>query len=326
MSVPLFVYVLKIGQKIKKDKENNMTALQNRLSLLLMAGLLFAFSGLAMADDLRLITEKSFAVSKGEKLKAESYSGDIKVSAWEKDEVAVKIYGDERAEKIMEFYIEKSNGGVMVKIKKEGKSNNWFGKTGTIRVEIRVPASFDVTATTAGGDISINGVSGELRLNTAGGDIKTTGGTGELKANTAGGDIIVKEFNGDVKMSTAGGDIRSEKVRGDVDASTAGGDINLQCADGKVNASTSGGDIRVDFSGNYYGIKASTTGGDVAVRVPKSIRADIYASTFSGDIDCEFDISNTNKYGNAKAEGSVNGGGEKLKCTTTGGDIKIAVK
>lgn len=304
-----------------------MTALQNRLSMLILAaGLLFVFSGQTLADDLRLITEKSFTVKKGERLKAESYSGDVRVTAWEKDEVSVKIYGDDKAEKIMEFYIEKSDEGVVVKVKKEGKSNNWFGNNGRVRLEIKAPSTFDLVVTTAGGDINIAGVSGELRLNTAGGDIKTSGGEGEIKANTAGGDIVVKEFSGDVKMSTAGGDIRGEKIKGDLDASTAGGDINLQCADGKVNASTSGGDIRVDFSGTYYGIKASTTGGDVAVRVPKGIRADIYASTFSGDIDCEFDIDNSKKYGNAKAEGSVNGGGEKLKCTTTGGDIKIAVK
>lgn len=303
-----------------------MAALHNRLPLFLMAALLFAFSGQALAEELRLITEKSFAVKKGERLKAESYSGDVRVTSWEKDECSVKIYGDDKAEKIMEFYIEKSDEGVVVKIKKEGKSSNWFGNNGRVRLEVKVPSSFDLVVTTAGGDINIAGVSGELRLNTAGGDIRTSGGQGEIKANTAGGDIIVKEFNGDVKMSTAGGDIRGEKIKGEIDASTAGGDINLQCADGKVNASTSGGDIRIDFSGTYYGIKASTTGGDVAVRVPKSIKADIYASTFAGDIDCEFDIDNSKKFGNAKAEGSVNGGGEKLKCTTTGGDIKIAAK
>ncbi|GMU87782.1 MAG: hypothetical protein AMXMBFR48_30230 [Ignavibacteriales bacterium] len=303
-----------------------MAALHNRLPIFLMVALLSGFCARVWADELRLITEKSFDVKKGERLKAESYSGDVKVTAWEKDECSVKIYGDDKAEKIMEFYIEKSGEGVVVKIKKEGKSSNWFGNNGRVRLEVKVPADFNLVVTTAGGDVTIAGVSGELKLTTAGGDIRTSGGEGELKATTAGGDIIVKEFTGDVKMSTAGGDIRGEKIKGAVDASTAGGDIILQCANGKVNASTSGGDIRIDFSGTYFGIKASTTGGDVAVRVPGDIKADIYASTFSGDIECQFDVENVRKYGNAKAEGSVNGGGEKLKCTTTGGDIKIAMK
>jgi len=292
--------------------------------LMLMLGLI-VITGCTHASDLKLLKENTFTVKSGELLKTEAASGDVKVTAWDKSEVNVKIYGNQKAEEEVEFVVEKTDEGVFVKAKKDGNWGNWFSsKNIRIRIEVMVPKSFDLNVSTAGGDVYHSGVSGKLKLSTAGGDIKVNSGSGELRASTAGGDIKINTFMGNCKLSTAGGDITSEKIKGEVDASTAGGDIKLEVADGKVESSTAGGDIRIDYFGVYYGIKASTSGGDIAVRVPKDIKADLYASTFSGDIDCDFDVNVTKKYSNSKVDGKVNGGGETLKCTTTGGDIKIA--
>lgn len=298
---------------------------QKNYRTVLMALTALLLVGCMQASELKLVKEKTFTVKSGELLKTEAASGDVKVTGWDKSEVHVKIYANEKAEEEIEFIVEQNSEGVFVKAKKEGGWGNWFSsKNIRIRIEVMVPKNFDLNVSTAGGDVYHSSVSGKLKLSTAGGDIKVSSGSGELRASTAGGDIKVNTFMGNCKLSTAGGDIISEKIKGAVDASTAGGDIKLEVADGKVESSTAGGDIRIDYVGVYYGIKASTSGGDIAVRVPKDIKADIYASTFSGDIDCDFNVPAKKKYGNAKVEGEVNGGGETLKCTTTGGDIKIA--
>ena len=66
---------------------------------------------------------------------------------------------------------------------------------------------------------------------TAGGDIRIQSVGGNLDANTAGGDIIAPRVGGSVKAITAGGDVRigvtSKDLRGGVTIRSSGGDVTL---------------------------------------------------------------------------------------------------
>lgn len=289
--------------------------------LLFLIGSLFATD--LLADNLKLIKERSFNVKSGETLFVDASGADIKIDSWNKDEVYVKIFGNRKAEEKMEFTIERTGDGVEVIAKKEG---SWFFNWGggyNVRIEVMIPASYNNNVETSGGDINIQNVSGKFKLDTSGGDVDLKNTMGELKVRTSGGDIILLKHSGNSDVSTSGGDIHTKELTGDLYASTSGGDIKIEVNNGKISAKTSGGDIEIKYTGNNKGLYASTSGGDIKLFVPSSFNATVDFETSGGSIDCNFSNYKTSKVTRSRMKGEFNGGGESVICKTTGGDIDI---
>jgi len=240
-------------------------------------------------DDLQLIKEKSFKISPGKNLLVDISSDDIKVTYWDKDEVYIKIFGNENAMEKMNFNIEGTEEMIKITGKKKSSISSWFSNM-DVEVEIKVPAQFN------------------LDIGTAGGDIKCGGITGKAELNTSGGDIWADKFSGNLK------------------ASTSGGNIFLFCNRAQINAETSGGDIMLEYEGENKGIELSTSGGDIEVKVVKEINASMELSTSGGDVSCSLNMSNVKKSSGSRLIGDLNGGGQKLSAHTSGGDITVSEK
>lgn len=240
-------------------------------------------------DDLQLIKEKSFNISSGKNLLVEISSGDVKVTYWDKSEVYIKIFGNENAMEKMDFTLEGNENQVKVIGKRKSSSSSWFSSM-DVKVEIKVPAQFNLEISTAGGDIKCGGITGKAELN------------------------------------TSGGDVWADKFSGDLNASTSGGDIFLFCTDAKIIAETSGGDVKLEYEGENKGIDLSTSGGDIEVKLSKEINASMELSTSGGDVSCSLSMSNVKKSSGSRLIGDLNGGGEKLSAHTSGGDITVTEK
>ena len=279
---------------------------------------------------------KSFKVEKGGNLVVDidNIGADVRVKVWTKLEVSVQAHG------LRDYDLED------LEIKEEGNTVYVLLDAGyerrshrNVRFDINVPSEFNleigtsggdvdvsgsitgtVTGTTAGGDIEVDDVKGQVDLKTAGGDVtagtvdgdarlKTAGGDievgdvkGELTAQTAGGDIEAGNVGKDLVAQTAGGDITCRTVGGEVRAETAGGDIQLGVAKGEVKAETAGGDI--ELMGAIGEVNAETSGGDIKL---SGVKGSVDASTAGGDIYVELDPTN--------ASGS--------SMQTKGGDIEL---
>ena len=240
-------------------------------------------------DDLQLIKEKSFNISSGKNLLVEISSGDVTITYWDKEEVYVKILGDEDAMEKMDFTLEGNDEEVRVTGKKISSISSWFSNI-DLKVEIKVPSQFNLNINTAGGDIKCGGIIGKAEL------------------------------------STSGGDIWADRFSGMLDASTSGGDIFLFCKDAKINGETSGGDVKLEYEGENKGIELSTSGGDIDIILSKDFAASMELSTSGGDVSCSLNMSNVKKSSGSRLIGDLNGGGEKLYAHTSGGDITVTGK
>ncbi|MEW6193704.1 MAG: DUF4097 family beta strand repeat-containing protein [Bacteroidota bacterium] len=278
------------------------------------------------ASEIKLIKEKSIPAKSGDNLYVDASGADVKVFSWDKNEVYIKIYGNERAKDKMEFRIENVDGGVKVIAKKK---DSWFFSWGggySVRIEASVPYQYNPLIETSGGDIEVYGLTGKFNLDTSGGDVLLKDSKGVVDIETSGGDITLNNHKGKAEVSTSGGDIRTIKHNGGLRASTSGGDINIESNDGSVSAKTSGGDVEINYSGSNEGIYASTSGGDIRVTIPSAFKANVDLETTGGDIDCNFSNSRSNKVKRGELKAEFNGGGEKLVCSTSGGDIDILEK
>jgi hypothetical protein len=240
-------------------------------------------------DDLQLIKEKTFNISPGKNLIVDISSGDVTVTYWDKSEVYVKIFGNEKAFDKMNFTLNGNEESVEVIGEKKSSTSSWFSNI-NVKVEIKVPSNFNLDINTAGGDIKCGGINGRAQLN------------------------------------TSGGDVWADKFSGDLYASTSGGDVFLFCNNAFIEAETSGGDIDLEYSGENLGIELSTSGGDIDIKLPDDFKATMDISTSGGDVSCSLNMSNIKKSHGSSLVGDINGGGEKLNAHTSGGDITVTEK
>lgn len=193
----------------------------------------------------------------------------------------------------------------------------------------------NVKAHTSGGSIVIGPVKGKVDVDTSGGSIKVGMAEGDVIANTSGGSIKLEGSQGKVNVETSGGSIFVGSSNGPVKAETAGGSIKIYQAKGYIEASTAGGKIEAemiqDDSGADTHIDLSSAGGSITLHIPEGLAATVSAIikiTRSAKRDyrvySDFPLTtkgeNTNKI---KAQGELNGGGDKIKLSTTNGDIYI---
>ena len=270
-----------------------MSNIQKKSHALLTSIILFAFTFPACGsmhtyidDDLQLIKEKSFNISEDKNLIVDVPGGEITITYWNKESVEVKIYGNEKAYDKMEFEITGDGESVEVIGKKKSSTSSWFSSI-NVKVEIKVPAKFNLDINTSGGDIKCGGIDGIIHLN------------------------------------TSGGDIWADKCSGDINVSTSGGDIFLFCNTSFIEAETSGGDIKLEYSGENRGLDLSTSGGDIEIKLPYDFKASIDLSTSGGEVSCSFNMKNITKSRESSLSGDINGGGENLIARTSGGDITV---
>lgn len=288
------------------------------------------FSGLLIINDFteaagKTLYEKSFQSSSDKLLSVSISAGEIIVSSWDKNEVSITVIGDDDTNEYLEFFFEKTDGGITVRTEKKSDWSGWF-KSLKYKVKATVPSNYNTKLNTSGGDIELTGVDGELELATSGGDISVIDSKGNLSAKTSGGDVKSVNFNGESALKTSGGDIEVLKSNGPVEAKTSGGDIKLMISNGEVKGATSGGDIELNYTGNNEGITLSTSGGDIELKLPQTFSANIKLKTSGGKANCNYSPVKVEEVSKSKFYGKLNNGGADVICKTSGGYITVENK
>ncbi len=156
-----------------------------------------------------------------------------------------------------------------------------------------------ITVVTPAGDITLDGILGEVAANSGGGrihlgkmggavhcstlaeSITIDSAAGPVNCQTAGGEIVVKDAGSSVWLSSAGGNISVGHAQGSVEAHAVSGLIDVGQAGGTVIADTRAGSIRV---GSANGVKAESAQG--AVRL-SGMSGPMNVSTAMGNILAE---------------------------------------
>lgn len=293
---------------------------------MMLLGTLAFLSSFVYADDLRVLKEKTFQMKDYQNFFVDASGADVKVEGWAKQEVYVKVSGNEKAASKLKYDVFQDGDVVRVIIKKKDSFWNWFGSNIRIKVEAFVPSKYNAHIETSGGDINVKEITGGFRFDTSGGDITLAHLNGKVTAETSGGDIQLLEHKGNMFLSTSGGDIVCKNVAGDVKAETSGGDINVEQKDGRLFAETSGGDIAIMYSGVNKGIEAETSGGDITAKLSSDFKANVHLETTGGDVECNFNNSKTTKVKRSELTAEFNGGGPVLRLETSGGDVTVYQK
>jgi hypothetical protein len=219
----------------------------------------------------------------------------------------------------------------------------WGGKNRTEgKYTLAVPAQFAAQLNTAGGSISVQDLTGEVRAGTSGGGLhfarihgslagNTSGGgievsdcEGKIKIDTSGGGISVSGGGGEVAGKTSGGGVSVKSFAGPAHVETSGGGITIVNVAGKVDGSTSGGPINVTLSAPLAGpVKLSTSGGGVTVRAPETAAFQLDAETSGSGVTCDLPITLDGKKQPDRMKGAVNDGATSVWLRSSGGGIHV---
>jgi len=199
--------------------------------------------------------EKTFNVSRGDKLKVSSSFGNISYNLISGSEVKV-IAKNILSSELLQLRMERR--GSTIDIKFDGGDSRNFS------FEISGPATLNLDFSTGGGNVAVNGnVDGFVDISTAGGNISTGDINGNADISTAGGNIKINNVNGNADVSTAGGDMKFGDINGTADISTGGGNIKIGSIMKSADVSTGGGNISIDNIGGNADV--STGGGNIKV-------------------------------------------------------------
>jgi hypothetical protein len=255
--------------------------------------------------------------------------GSIDISTWGQGRVAVEAeyHGPDAAG----IRFEVAGGGDRVVVRAErGESRAARGAGGAVR--LRVPARFDVELSTAGGEVRIDGLEGDVAGETMGGQLFLEGLCGELDLTTHGGNIRLAHSEVGGSVQTFGGNVHLEDVAGTVEARTLGGNVvydNVRPGPGRcvagsaesVKVSTHGGNIEVPLA--PYGADLQTMGGNIEVEQAAGF---VRAKTMGGNIvvgSVDGPIKATTMGGSVEV--TVTGAGGDVRLTSLGGDVTLEV-
>lgn len=193
----------------------------------------------------------------------------------------------------------------------------WSRSGVMIGFEVRVPRRFTVTASTAGGPVSIENIEGRVDGKTSGGPVSFEDITGDADAKTSGGPVSLDNITGNATAKTSGGPIRAESIGGELDAKTSGGPISIEDVGADASIESAGGGLSaINVRGS---LNARTAGGDVEV---EQVTGDVEAKTSGGDIELmSIGGSLTASTAGGDIEGSDFGG--RVEATTRAGDIEL---
>ena len=250
------------------------------------------------------------------------------------------------AEEIFQAHtIEMSQAGETVQVTAQNKKNGGlFGRDPfrNLRVEynISIPEKFNLNLRTAGGEIEIPDLEGDVQARTAGGHINIGKVDGGIMANTSGGSVTVAGGSQYARLRTSGGHIRIGNLAGSLEANTSGGSITVGEVKGAIQAETSGGHIEIEGAGGGIVARTSggsisahmasqpssdcmlrTSGGHVRLTVADELALNIKASTSGGRIETDFP-GDMNKQGTRLAA-QIRGGGPEVALHTSGGNVEI---
>jgi len=123
---------------------------------------------------------------------------------------------------------------------------------------------------------------------------------------------------------TVNGEMDAEGLRGDVEASTVNGSVRVSTS-GLAEASTVNGSVsatlgRADWVGEA---EFTTVNGGITLTLPAGASTEVSAETVNGDLDTDFPLTVTGRFGPRRFRGTIGNGGRTLHLTTVNGSIRI---
>jgi DUF4097 and DUF4098 domain-containing protein YvlB len=272
------------------------------ITLLCIPSLLFA-----KAEDK---FERIYTLDMDGKVYLEAKSCDIAVHSWDKNEVKIIVH------KNAVIDISHIEGNIRIIIKRPHSSH----------CELFIPDRAHLRVETVSGRVKASKIGGSLDIRTVSGEIEVATAKNGVRCKTVSGDIRLEKIIGDADLKTTSGKITMEGMKGSVKAETVSGKIEIEAFSHaeEVEMESISGNIKLHGELSPDGIyEINSHSGNVEIGISSNSNFELRAETFSGNIQCDFDLKISGKIDRKKLQGVVGKGGANLILSSFSGKIRV---
>jgi Putative adhesin len=274
------------------------------------------------SDDAEFRLDTTVALSRSGTVDLQSFSGDITVIAWDRDEV--KVHGISYSP----IHFDASPSHVSLMENPEDREDHEYSRQNGF--EISMPRSARLITRTISGDIKVRDVA-DIEAHSVSGDLDATNIASHAVLETVSGDLTVIKVSAGLRASTVSGDIKARQITGEVAAQSVSGDVVLDdVTSSYVRSETVSGEVHftgpVDPKGRY---EFHSHSGDVDLDLTGGgADATLDVETYSGDLDagCSMTLQPGGRGDRMGKRGTFtigNGGGAHFILKTFSGDVHI---
>ncbi len=217
------------------------------------------------------------------------------------------------------------------------------GMRASADLAITIPEGKRVGVYLAVGEVTVQNVNGDLRVDVAHASVSASGVTGSLNVDTGSGDVDVQTVEGDLSVDTGSGEITVVQVRGDhfsaetgsggiegsaitaqsVDVETGSGDVVLRdVTTPRASVETGSGNVTLALTRATDVLTIETGSGDVEIRMPGDLSAQIDFETGSGEIETDFAVT-VRRHSRDHVRGQIGDGAGRIQVETGSGDVSL---
>lgn len=218
--------------------------------------------------------QKASFVARGV-VEIENFTGAVKVTGWERNEIAVTGRSDGGQ---LELEVAGERASIQV------DSPNPHGTRADLEVKVPAGSSLEVNAFQA--DVSVAGVSGRISIETVNGALLVTGAQGELELNSVNGTVEVSGASRRVHVEAVNGNVTIKGTGGSIEASTVNGQLRYEGGTlERASFETVSGALEVltDLHPQAR-VELQSVSGPIELVLPATTQARFDVSSFSGDI------------------------------------------
>jgi DUF4097 and DUF4098 domain-containing protein YvlB len=230
-------------------------------------------------------------------------SGDVHVVTGRGNEVRVEAIkrirhrdAEEGKRLLSAMRIEVSQVRGRIEIRTVYPRVNTRGLSGSVDYTITVPPNAAVAIKTVSGDVSVNGVRGEVRAETISGDVDVASTPNLAIATAVSGDVRARDIAASMlKLGTVSGSVIASALKVQtLEAGSVSGDVRLSTLQvERLTAKTMSGDIAFEGElapGARYELNAHS--GNVRLVLPSNTSGfELDASTFNGSVRSDFPVT-----------------------------------
>lgn len=188
---------------------------------------------------------------------------------------------------------------------------NWKNKETQVTVE--TPASLNLDAKTADGNLAARNL------------------TGTLQVHSGDGNVLLEDVRGSLRLTSADGNISIHNATGTLEARASDGQIKIDGQFTAVQLHTSDGNLDFVLASGSQLTTAShieSSDGRISIRVPQNLAADLDVSTSDGQVDCALPLTmdhySSDQSSKGHLRGRLNAGGVPFSIHTSDGNVNIA--
>jgi hypothetical protein len=233
---------------------------------------------------------KQYTVNGKPEMRVMTSDGDVRLRTGEDNRISARVETSGWKIGPEEVRVVDYQSGNRVELDVRLPHYHWNLGHRSVRIELTVPREADLEIRTSDGNISTEGVKGEIRLSSGDGNINTESVEGALEATTGDGNVTV--------------DGRFER-------------LHLKSGDGRIEARVASGSKMME----EWSVRSGD--GDVTVRLPSSFAADLSLHTGDGHIQLGIPLTYSGSMRESNIQGKLNGGGMTFTIHTGDGSIHV---